>query len=531
LAIVPRAGPAPGAGGGRSTVDLSADAEERIGPRAVAWPLEFVLQFVSEPRESGISGVPRRGGSANATLSGTIRGYDSRPVSARVEFVAGPNEGRVVQAGADGRFGASNLYGGLSIVRVKGPSIPGSMREVLLRSGQRAVLNITYSMPASVFGEVIDAAGEPIAGAHVEMDGRDAYTDETGAFHFPSMAAGAVLVLVRKPGYAPYREKLPIAVNRTIPPGRLRFMMSPGADLEVHIVENLGAVAPAQLFLLPASAGRINTQRGQRTYPWHLINPVEAYPGGTVTVEDLPEGPVHLMLFQRGAKARPRLVKVSLRAGKVTQQTLHLEPATRLSGRVYLNGEPVMGAQVELEAPDRARASLSGLQRRRSFLESMVLPQLPSAHQAVKTDKRGEFLFTAWNDVSPLRYLSAMDATGTHRVVQIVRDDQDWVDLYLESAPEHDARLHVNLPARDADLPVEVTVDGAPRPDFTLERHEKLIIEGLAHGTWRVTARWHGDVLLEGREVDLEDGMPLTVNLPAAARQGQDTGTLKQAGR
>ncbi len=517
-------GPTPGA------VELTGEAPPREGAQPVAWPLELELDFVSEPREEGVSGVPRRGGSANAKLSGIIRGYDARPVPATIEFTAGPNAGRVIQAGGDGRFGASNLYGGLSIVQVKGLSIPGSKREMLLRSGQNALLNITYSMPASVFGEVIDASGEPIAGALVEMDGQDAYTDELGSFHFPSMAGGAVLVLVTKPGYAPYREKLPIAVGRTVPRGRLRFMLSPGADLEVHVVEHLGAQAPAKLFLMPAGPGRVNSSRGQRTFPWHRINPVEVYPGGSVTIEDLPAGPVHLMLFQRAAKAAPRLVKVNLREGQLTTQALHLETATRLAGRVYQAGEPVAGALVELEAPDRVRASLAGLQRRRSFLESMVLPQLPSAHQAVKTDKRGEFLFTAWDDVSPLRYLSAVNREGTQRALEVVREGQDWVDLYLEPKDKQDARLHVQLAGRAAALPIEITVDGDPRPDFILGSNERLVIEGLAHGSWRLSARWHGEILLRGYAVNLEDGMPVEVKLPAAAAAGEGAAAPAESG-
>jgi hypothetical protein len=508
------------AGADRGVVELPQELEGRADVQPVPWPLELDLEFASGPQEEKVSGVPQRGGSANAKLSGTIRGYDARPVPATIEFVAGPNQGRVVQAGADGRFGASNLYGGLSIVSVKGLAIPGSLREVLLRSGQGALLNITYSMPSSVYGEVVDAAGDPVSGALVEMDGQEAYTDEQGAFHFPAMAGGAVLVLVKKSGYASYREKLPIAVSRTIPLGRLRFMLSPGADLQIHVAENLGAQGPAKLYLFPTGPGRINSKRGQRTFPWHLVNPVEVYGGGSVTIEDLPAGQVQMMLFQRGAKSEPRLVQTNLRAGELTRETLHLMSANRLAGRVYLGGKPVEGAIVELEAPDRVRANLAWLRRRRSFMESMVIPHLPAGYQMVRTDKRGEFLFTAWDDVSPLRHLSARVRDGTHQAQELVREGQDWVDLYLAPKRADDGRLLLRLDSRAAELPIEVTIDGNPRPDFILGQDEQLVIEGLAHGTWRLTARWHGEILRRRHSVNLEAGLPVKIDLPVAARGG-----------
>ena len=47
-------------------------------------------------------------------MRGSVHGADGRPLRAQVEFVAGPNTGRLLDCDERGRFGANDLYAGLA---------------------------------------------------------------------------------------------------------------------------------------------------------------------------------------------------------------------------------------------------------------------------------------------------------------------------------------------------------------------------------------------------------------------------------
>ena len=108
--------------------------------------------------------------------------------------LAGANAGRVLHADATGRFGAVDLYPGLSLVEVRGPGTLGSRRELRLRRGQEQLLNIGYGRPGVVFGKVQDSSGAGIAGADVVVDGTRVTTDAEGRFTM-DVRSGTVLDL------------------------------------------------------------------------------------------------------------------------------------------------------------------------------------------------------------------------------------------------------------------------------------------------------------------------------------------------
>src|SRR5688572_27348730 len=99
----------------------------------VLWPVKVELELLEArflPKEEG---VPPIGSGAAARLSGRIADTRDQGVAAEVHFLAGANAGRVLRADPDGRFGAVDLYPGLSVVEVRGPGTLGSRREVRLR--------------------------------------------------------------------------------------------------------------------------------------------------------------------------------------------------------------------------------------------------------------------------------------------------------------------------------------------------------------------------------------------------------------
>src|SRR5262245_37800237 len=206
----------------------------------VLWPLKLELELVEARFLPQQEGVPPVGSGANARLSGQISDVNEQGVVADIRFVAGANTGRVLKSDPEGRFGAADLYPGLSIVEVHGPGTLGSRREVRLRRGQETLLNIGYGRPGTVFGKVQDRGGAGIAGADVSVDGTHVLTDDEGGFYLPSVAAGQVLVEVEKDGFALYQELVWIAGGAVTPADRLTFTLKPAVEMRVAVRGNAG---------------------------------------------------------------------------------------------------------------------------------------------------------------------------------------------------------------------------------------------------------------------------------------------------
>lgn len=207
---------------------------EQTGASTVLWPLQLDLSLIEAdflPSEEGVVGV---GSGATASLKGEITDRREQPVRAQVRFVAGTNEGRVLHANAEGFYGASDLYPGISIVEVSGRGIVGSRREVRLRQRQETILNISYSRPATVVGWVQDRQGEPILGARVRVDGIPLECDLDGAFSATNVASGVdVLLEIEHPDYVSKQFVVRLASGRRTQDDQMRFTMERGSSLRL----------------------------------------------------------------------------------------------------------------------------------------------------------------------------------------------------------------------------------------------------------------------------------------------------------
>jgi hypothetical protein len=490
-------------------------APEAVEQTEILYPLKVKLTLVEPANRLDTDGVGARGSGARARLEGHLFGVDGQGVSGEVRFTHGANTGRVLKCDAGGGFGANDLYPGLSIAKITGPLITGAEREVLLRNDRRSVLNIGFGRPAVVHGRVQDDAGDPISEAKVTMDGQVAYTDLKGAFYYPRMTSGQVLLFVEKDGFVAWRERYNVKAGAKITGDKLTYTMRPSARLELRIAEAIGGRQAAQVFLLPAPGARVS-----RDFPWHRINPVNVHPGGSTTVEGLPPGNLQLYLFHAGAKAKPRVSAVNLVVSKLTTKVLHLEPAATLKGRVLSDGEPVARALVKLEAPDQVKATLSTFGQPQGFLEVGVFPYLPTSVQSVWTDAAGRFELSANEEFIPTRYLTAESPDGKLWAGEVIHQGDREAELSLMERAPDECVLEFQMAGRGLALPVEVTVDGSPRMRLSLLKEEELRVDELARGRWKVDVRWNSQMLLRDVEVDLEDETALLISLPEAAQTG-----------
>ncbi len=498
----------------------------------VAWPLNVRLELIEAAGLPHAAGTAALGASATARLSGSITSGIGDGLAGSVKFVAGPNLGRVLKSNASGKFGASDLYPGLSVVEIGAGNESAVRREVRLRCGSETSLNLGFGMPGSASGRVLDREGKPIEGASVELDGQRLYTDPEGAFLFTTVPCGLDLVCeVSKQGYAAHFELVTVAARQTN--DRLVFTLLPEAELDIEIPEAIGGSMPATAVLMNASSS------AQRGFPWRTKNPVSVPAGSRVRIDGLPAGvKVRVYVFHHGAYAKPAFAEVTLQEGVPQVAVVHLEAAPLIVGTLRTrDGLVAQGAKVRLEAPDRVGSTVAYFGETALFLESEVLPNFPMGVQETVSDHNGRFEFTSYPKQAPKRYLVATSADGSLSGAALVGPNDETVDVTLQASGAGTSELRLEMPGRHQAIEVECSVRGAPRDRLLVPAHEPYVIIGLTPGLWRMTASWRGQETQATAEsggtrgFKLEGETTQVIRLPQGAIDGQDAETLLRAGR
>ncbi len=449
-------------------------------------PLEIEL-FLLQPGapSSGDQGEVR--GGAKATLRGRLHDDKGNPLQGSVLFLGGSNRGREIFCAEDGTFLAGDLYPGLGVVRVSSGRGHTSEREVRLGQFGYTELNLAFGMRAyaQVTGRVQDNLGRPLQGAKVRVDGQEVLADENGQFTVYQVTAGKILVQVSAEGFAHYREELPIARGAKVEAGRLVFQLEPEAILDLEV---LGAGGEALVFLFPAGGQRVNTQRGQRTFPWHVVNPIQVRPGAGVSIRSLPSGTVTVMGFQNGLSAEVQRQNVKLNPGRRSTSKVQFLPGPTLRGQASLDGKPLAGAKVRLESLDAHQASMQTLGRGTYFANEMVIDILPSAEQQAVADSQGRFALTATSGVSSDFVLWAYGADGKSRGVRYLKASELDGEVKVDLQPIEDGQgsLVLDMPGVGQSLPYRVRINGVPAEVLVLQVGEAILIPELAQGLWRL---------------------------------------------
>jgi hypothetical protein len=495
----------------------------------VLWPLKVELELLEARFLPKQDGVPAIGSGATARLTGMITGLDDRGLACELVFVAGANNGRVLRTDTNGRMGASDLYPGLSIVELRGAGSLGARREVRLRRGQETTFNLGFSRPGFVRGKVQDQTGKGLGGASVVIDGTRITCDSEGGFYLSSVASGQVLCEVELEGYALYQELVWVAGGQENPVDRMTFTLKPAAELRIAVQGSAGGPGPVELYLF-SDRGELSSSSAYRNtaFPWHKVNPIQVWPGQPITLRNLPPEVVKVHAFRPGARATYKPVNL---AASPRDMVIQLEPAPTLRGKVLADGEPVAGARVRLEAPDRVRATLGYFAEASYFLETAVIPNLPPGVQETTSGPDGTFLFSAWADSSPVRYLEARGFTGQSFAGRFVQADEVDVVLELAEVDLGDAVFLAEFPGRHQGLPVEVWINGAPNPVQVLAAEERLEVADLVAGRWKVSASWHAVPVLAAQELAIDDVETLTIPLLPECIEGQDEEQWRRAGR
>lgn len=518
--------PAPEVGGDlgvRMLPDASAHrgkAEPGSTATTVKLPLEIDIEFLSGKPRLSSPGAPNLDSAATAKIRGSMHLADGSPGRGYAEFVAGPNQGRVLDTDEEGRFGANDLYAGLSLVALRSAGTPGALREVVLRENRESQLNVGFGRTASVHGLVKGPDNYGLPGAKVIMDGQETMTDEEGRFYFGRMTSGKVPIYITKPGYASHREMQFITGGMTIVPGKLRFNLRKGCTLRVVIPERIGGPDPGQLFLTSSLDGTAS-----RSYPWHLKSPITVFGGESIEIEDLPSGAVYLQYFKRGTTSSPGRVMMNLSESVTKTATIHLKAAPSITGLVLQDGEPVEGALVQLEMPDVSAAAVDAMGGHlgRVQLEVDLYSQMPPAKQKMVTKRDGRFFFSAAESYSKARYLTARGPDGTSWGGRVVKEGDHQVNVVLDSHAGGDCEMVFETSERFQAIPVRYSVNGKPHSKV-LPADQDLTVKGLREGRYNVEVRWRNDKILQDVIMDVAGTRNVFLPLPKGAIDGENPG-------
>lgn len=517
-------GPAPGAvevEPGPELVDLTSREGAGVGggrSTTVIYPLEVEFSLALDRTLEIPDGAEPIKSGAIARLEGSFRGGSGKPLPVTVTFLHGPNEGRVLRGDADGRFGAGDLWQGLSVVKLEAPSGLAAVREVRLVQRATAQVHVSFAGASYVTGTVTDDRGAALEGAEVSLDGRVAYTDDEGYFSFPRVAPGAIFATVRKEGFAIGRRKVALAHGRTLSPEDFVIRMQPASTLELLIDRRAGDEGPTTAVLMPATAGA----RSGEAFPWYEVNPVTIPASGRVSVPGLPPEAVLIKAFRRGAVQSSRSVQARLQRGRATLQKIDFDPAPLVRGVVLDGGKPASGVAVTIEASNQTVAGAYGLGvKNPRFNIDLVTPPVPTAFDRTVTDAKGRFRFTRDPGLVTTYYVSAQREMKNAAVV--VPAGSETFVLNLEDAGDGAGSAEIELPGRYQGLPVDVSVQGHPRDRQVLPGGEALIVEDLGPGAWVVRARWRGKEVVARQVVEVEPGERVEIegSLPRPAIEGQ----------
>ncbi|MFN3649991.1 MAG: carboxypeptidase regulatory-like domain-containing protein [Armatimonadota bacterium] len=282
------------------------------------------------------------------SVQGTVLNAGGQVVPrARVQLVEGPSRSRSARTNGKGRYHFNGLIPGDYRVEVFASGYLPSSATFTLEPRGRQTVNLTLSntpaAEAAVSGLVVDAAGQPVTGARVEIldgpqRGRSDVTGPDGAYAFTALAPGSYVLAATARGFGRVVETVNVVDAET----RQDFSLTREGS-----------------FLEGGLSGRVTDPTG-RGLQGVAVRVLDGPAAGAATVTDaegdfslrnLPSGDYNL-LFLKGGYGDHLESGVAVALGETTYVEVVLSEVTgggSLTGLVRTtDGAPLAGVQVEV---------------------------------------------------------------------------------------------------------------------------------------------------------------------------------------
>jgi protocatechuate 3,4-dioxygenase beta subunit/5-hydroxyisourate hydrolase-like protein (transthyretin family) len=366
-------------------------------------------------------------------------------------------------------------------------------------SARTATVVVHVDRGIEISGRVVLADGTPVADAIVETPTgimpRNANTGSDGTFRIAGIAPGATMVTA----FSSDRRLSSTPRSVTAPASDVTITMPRGARVEGRILDR-ATQQPVTDFtiLLPG-----------RTNP-NVIGPGSSFSGGQpihaddghYALDNIPPGQLQLMVHATGYVAATR-GDITVEDGKtVSGIDISLDRGASLSGRVTSASAPVSGAQVRV-AFQRA-ASFGNVTTDGDGLYS--LEGLAEGDQTIEFQKQGFVVL--------------------RKPVTITAGKDQHLDAELDPGRELHGRVvdHSGQGIAMANI-ATVGGDGRPLGMVTSDGEGSFVLQGLADGSYKVTARKDGYVSADASDVVLPQSGPVTLTMETGATiNGRVTG-------
>lgn len=227
-------------------------------------------------------------------------------------------------------------------------------------SANGPIPTVALSPAAAVLGTVVDVAGEPVAGAEIEILGRFrdrglARSGARGRFLVPSLTpTSAARLRAEKPGYAPTTLDIPLLEGgRTV--AGLRVVLERGRSVIGRVVDGEDRpVSGAEVWLIPRGTDPLSMSRFARYRTAMEGADALSRSDGGFRVDHLAEGPYDLRVDASGfAPAEVPGIEIPEGGGAAPAEgpldlgTVVLDSAVQLIGRVVdPEGVPLAGVRL-----------------------------------------------------------------------------------------------------------------------------------------------------------------------------------------
>ena len=437
---------------------------------AIAGPLEHAPRAAGDPVVlrlvvGAVIDVTVVGAETGEPIAGATVG-----ISPDVASAATDADGRARLAGVPRRYGVS--------VRATAPGRAPASATVSTPDSPGAVVtaHLALHAGASVSGVVVEAGGEPIAGARVTAfvagDGRSgevldqpAVTDAAGRFRIPALAPGAYRFRARHRGHLDGTTTRSVDAAIT----DLRLELARGARVSGRVVGGRGAPAPwASVVLAPGMEGE---QRGER----HAQR-ITADRNGAFVLEGVP--PRIFSVMASGEDATSQSVEVDLARGDRDGLVLALDVDGRIAGVVVDDaGRPVAEAVVAA-MPDFMAGGTSDA-------------QLLAGAPLTTTDGGGRFVFRGRPEG---KYRLVAARTGNERRNPLeVGVKASTGDLAVRLVVSQPGRLRGRVRFADGSAPEAFSVQVGRRPPLAIaSRKGEFVVPEVDPGRQALAVRGPG---------------------------------------
>ena len=292
------------------------------------------------------------------TVIGSVVDAKGQPVDGATLFAqteeTGENRGHGFATADEGggRFTLRDLRSGRYVIQARAPKHGEAAAQAVVGAGRTTDVGAVRLRPGgTVRGTVVDAAGEPVAGASVRVETGTpraldsiAQTDGRGAFEIAGVPPGQFHVAARHPAFAPGRA--PAEIESETDTVDVRVVLPRGGRVEGVVRRRDGE---------PFAGGQVIVLAGPAPLGWNAGGSrVTVADDGSFALEHAPAGRARVLLLMpattTGVPAHQSILQREVDV--LDGETTRLDITTRevlVSGRVTRAGGPAPGVTVILQ--------------------------------------------------------------------------------------------------------------------------------------------------------------------------------------